>query len=70
MGSFLMKRIFRLIPDRVMTAHTEWLPGVRLRHLVPPVVVVHLSWFGGRALAAQARGVLGSTPSDCAFTLQ
>ena len=29
------------------------------------LVVVQLSWLSGRALAAQARGVLGSTPSDC-----
>ena len=27
MGSFLMERIFRSTPDRVLTAHTEWLPG-------------------------------------------
>ena len=30
MGSFLTKRIFRSTPYRVLTAHTEWLPGVRL----------------------------------------
>ena len=29
------------------------------------LVVVQLLWLSGRALAAQARGVLGSTPSDC-----
>ena len=29
------------------------------------VVVVWLLWLSGRALAAQARGVLGLTPSDC-----
>ena len=33
MGSFLMERIFRLTSNRVLTAHTEWLPGVRLGHL-------------------------------------
>ena len=41
------------------------------RHLVPPVqyisrivglVVFRLSWLSGKELAAQARGVLGSTP--------
>ena len=32
MGSFLMERIFKLTPNGVLTAHTEWLPGVRLRH--------------------------------------
>ena len=29
------------------------------------LVVVGLSWLSGRALAAQARGVLGSTPGGC-----
>ena len=28
-------------------------------------MVVRLSWLSGRALAAQARGVLGLTPGDC-----
>ena len=28
-------------------------------------MVVRLLWLSGRALAAQARGVLGSTPGDC-----
>ena len=28
-------------------------------------MVVQLLWLSGRALAAQARGVLGSTPGDC-----
>ena len=37
MSSFLMERIFRLTPNGVLTAHTGWLPGVRLRHSVPPV---------------------------------
>ena len=34
MGSFLMERIFRSTPNRVLTAHTEWLLGMRLRHSV------------------------------------
>ena len=29
------------------------------------MVVVRLSWLSVRGLAAQARGVLGSTPGDC-----
>ena len=29
------------------------------------LVVVQLLWLSGRALAAQAKGVLGSTPGDC-----
>ena len=37
MGSFLAERIFRSTPNRVLTAHTEWLTGVRLRHSVPSV---------------------------------
>ena len=28
-------------------------------------MVVRLSWFRGRTLVAQARGVLGSTTGDC-----
>ena len=28
---------FPTTPKRVLTAHTEWLLGVQLRHLVPPV---------------------------------
>ena len=28
MGSLLMERIFRSTPNGVLTAHTEWLPGV------------------------------------------
>ena len=56
----------------------QWLPGVRLRHSVPPVqyiqgivraggcpAVVDQWQSTGRALAAQARGVLGLTPGDC-----
>ena len=31
-----MERIFRWTPHGVLTAHTEWLPSVRSRHLVPP----------------------------------
>ena len=55
-----------------LLAHTELL--VQLRHSVPPVgtyrelwglVVIWLSWLSGRALAAQARGLLGSTPGGC-----
>ena len=34
--SFLLERIFRSIP-RVLMAHTKWLPGVWLRHSLPPV---------------------------------
>ena len=37
MVSFLMERIFWSTPNGVLTAHTEWLPGMRLRHSVPPV---------------------------------
>ena len=33
MGSLLMEKNFRSPPNGVLTAHTEWLPDVRLRHL-------------------------------------
>ena len=37
----LMERIFWLtpngVPNRALTAHIEWLPGVRLRHSISPV---------------------------------
>ena len=36
-GSFLLERIFWWTPSGVLTAQTEWLPGGRLRHSVPPV---------------------------------
>ena len=64
MGSFLPERIFWLIPNEVLTAHAEWLPGVRLRHSVHLCstqgglcgpVVVQLLWLSGRALVAQAK---------------
>ena len=32
-----MERIFHLTPNRVLTAQTEWLPGVQLKHSVPLV---------------------------------
>ena len=37
MGSFLMERFFWSIPNGNLTAHAEWLPGVQLKHSVPPV---------------------------------
>ena len=37
MGSLLMDRIFRSTPNGILTAHSEWLPGVWLRHSVPLV---------------------------------
>ena len=33
----MMERIFRLTPNGVLTAYTEWLPGVRLRHSAPHI---------------------------------
>ena len=32
MGSLLMEKIFQSAPNEVLMAHTEWLPGVQLRH--------------------------------------
>ena len=70
MGSFLMERIFWSTPNGVLMANTEWLPGIQY-HLRSThrglwgLVVFRLLWLSARALAAQARGVLGSTPSNC-----
>ena len=36
-----------------------------LLHAGRGLVIVRLPYFSGRALAAQARGVLGLTPGDC-----
>ena len=32
-----MERILWSTPNEVLMAHAEWLPGVQLRHSVPPV---------------------------------
>ena len=40
LGSFLMERIFQSAPNKVLTAHAGWLPGVRLGHSVPLVQYV------------------------------
>ena len=69
MGFFLMERIFYPTTNRVLMACTEWLPGVQLSHSVED----YGGWWSSgccgsvacRALVAQVRGVLGSTPSDC-----
>ena len=38
-----MERIFWSTPNEVLMAHTEWLPGVRLGHSVPPVqYILHI----------------------------
>ena len=47
-----MERIFRSTPNKVLTAHTEWLPGVRLKHSVATTCAVHIEdcegwWFFG-----------------------
>ena len=60
---------------RKSTQHQESNPGIR--HLCSihrglwGLVVVWLSWLSGRALTAQARGVLSLTPGNCmpAFSL-
>ena len=74
MGSFLMERILRSTPNGVLKAHTEWLPGVQLRPLVPLAqYILKIARAGGclavvaqwQSTAAQTRGILGSTPSDC-----
>ena len=63
MGSFLMERIFRLTPNGVLTAHTEWLPGVQLRHSVPLVQYIQriVRAGGCPAVVAQWQSTGGSS---------
>ena len=69
--SSLMKRIFQSTPDWVLIAQTEWQTEAfsttcTVQYNILRIVgVVQLLWISGRALAAQARGVLGSTPGGC-----
>ena len=73
MGSLLMERIFWSTPNRVLTAHTEWLSGVRLRHSVLPVPYTENCegwWLSGCHGSVTEHwlhkpGVLGSIPGDC-----
>ena len=59
MGSLLMERIFQSNTNGSVTAHTKWLPGVRLRHSVPPVQ--HIQRVGGfLAAVAQWQSTGGS----------
>ena len=46
-NSLLMERIFRLTPNGVLTVHTEWLPGVQLRHFGPTCAVHWIVGAGG-----------------------
>ena len=41
-----MKRIFRSIPKRVLTADTEWLLSVQLRHSVLPLQYIYWGLWG------------------------
>ena len=41
MGSFLLETIFWSTPNEVLTAHTEWLSGLQLRHSVT-ICTVHI----------------------------
>ena len=73
----MMERIFWSTPNRVLTAHTlsgcqvcDWgiqyhLCSIHIDRGLWGLVVTRLSWLSGKALAAQARGVLGSTPRGC-----
>ena len=77
MGSFLLERVFQSTPNGVLMAHAEWLPGVQLRHSVPPVqyIYVHIEdcegWWLSCCFGSVAEhwwlkpGVLGSTPGEC-----
>ena len=42
MGFFLMEPISWSTPNKVLTVHTEWLPGVRLRHSIIIICAVHI----------------------------
>ena len=74
MGSFLMERILKLTPNGVLTAHTEWLPGVRLRHF-STICAVYIEgcegwWLSGCHSSVAKHwlhkpGVLGSIPGGC-----
>ena len=69
--SLLMERIFWSTP---MTTHTEWLPGVQLKHfsLTCAVLIEDCEgwWLSGCHSSVVEHwlhkpGVLGSTPNDC-----
>ena len=70
-GFFLDEENFPSAPNSVLTVVagcvTEAISTICTVHIEDlwELVVVWLSWFSGRALAAQARGVLVSTPSGC-----
>ena len=73
-GSLLMEKIFRSAPNGVLTAHTEWLLGVWLRHSVPPVQYIQRIVRVGGCLVVVAQWpstggssqvVQGLIPSDC-----
>ena len=53
----------RSTPNRVLTAHTEWLPAVRLRHSVPPVQYIYriVRAGGCPAVVAQWQSTGGSS---------
>ena len=73
-NSLLMERIFQSTHNGVLLAHTEWLPGVRLRHF-SPTCTVHVEdcescWLSGCCSSVAEHwlhkpGVLGSIPGHC-----
>ena len=73
MGPFLMERIFKLTPNGVLTAHTEWLPGVRLRHFSTVCAVYRDSegWWLSSCRSSVTEhwlhkpGVMGLIPGGC-----
>ena len=56
LGSLLMERIFRSTPNSVLTAHAEWLLGVRLRHF-STTCAVHIEDCEGWWLSSCHRSV-------------
>ena len=70
----LMEWIFQLTPNGVLTAHTEWLPGVRLRHFSTTCAVYTEGcggwWLSGCCSSVAEHwlhklGVLSLIPSSC-----
>ena len=64
LGSLLMERIFQSTPNTVLMVHTEWLPGVWLRHF-STTCAVHIKEDCGAGgclvVVAQCRALVAQT---------
>ena len=70
MSSFLMERIFWSPPNGILTAYTEWLPGVWLRHSVSPVQYIQRIVTVSACPAVMARWQNTGSCSQQSTTLQ